>query len=110
MATMAPSPSSRDVPVTITIDPSGKITVTPDTFYVSKSKNQEVVWGCSDPNAYFTVEFNKNGSPFYESQFSKDHPCSGLVRRDVLPEHYRIYDYTVRVGGKSLDPGGGVDQ
>ncbi len=110
MATTAPGPVTREIPVGITIGPSGAITVSPDTFRVSKSKSEEVVWRCTDPKAYFTVDFDKNGSPFYESQFSSDFACSGLVRRDVLPDPGKIYRYTVRVGNEKLDPGGGVDQ
>jgi len=96
--------------VTITIDPSGAINVSPDPFFVSKGRNQEVVWVCSDRNAYFTVDFDKNGSPFYESQFGSSSPCSGLVRRDVLSDPHKIYKYTVRVRGNTLDPGGGVNE
>jgi len=62
-----------------------------------------------DGQPCFTVDFEKNGSPFYESQFSSDSPISGLVRRDVLPGPKR-YNYTVRAGDKSLDPGGGVKE
>ncbi len=110
MATTAPGPYTREIPVSITIDSSGAIKVSPGTFHVSKSKNEEVVWRCTDPNAYFTVDFDKNGSPFYESQFSSDFACSGLVRRAVLPAPARNYRYTVSVGNQKLDPDGVVDQ
>jgi hypothetical protein len=53
------------------------------------------------------VEFGTD-SPFYETQFTKDFPCSGLVRREVAPDDFRLYKYTVRVGKRILDPGGGV--
>jgi hypothetical protein len=105
---MAASPGCRDVPVTIRIEKDGAITVSPDPFFVSKGKNQEVAWICSDRKAYFTVDFDKNGSPFYEQQFSSSQPCSGLVRRAVLPDPHKTYSYTVRVRGKTLDPDGGI--
>lgn len=111
MATPAPTPSVREVPVHINVDAAGTITVQPPTFWVVKGENQEVVWDCTGPDPRnppeFTVDFEKNGSPFYESQFSSVCPCSGLVCRNVLPGP-KIYNYTVRVGVKSLDPGGGV--
>jgi hypothetical protein len=54
------------------------------------------------------VDFETNGSPFYESQFSSDAPVSGLAKRSVLAGP-KVYKYTVRVKGKDdLDPGGGV--
>ncbi len=119
MATAAPGPISREVFVHIIVDQqTGGIRVDPDRFWVSKGANQEVVWHCTstdpnDPHPDFTVDFNKkNGSPFYESQFSKDCPCSGLVQRDVEPNEKSglFYQYTVRVGTKSLDPDGGVQR
>lgn len=110
MAIAAPGPVPREIPVTITIDPSGAIKVSPQTFRVSKSNNEEVVWRCTDPSAYFTVDFGKDGSPFYESQFSSHSPCSGLIRRDVLPDPGKNYKYTVRVDSLKLDPDGIVVQ
>ncbi len=110
MATAVQSPGGRDVIVRIKVQPNGSIEVDPKRFFVSKNRDQEVVWVCSDPDAYFTVDFEKNGSPFYESQFSKDSPHSGLVRRNVLPDHHKPYKYTVRVEDKCLDPDGAVDR
>src|SRR5713226_8283226 len=112
MATPAPRPLGREVFVHIVVDNAGAITVDPDTFWVSKEKNEEVVWHCTstdprDPRPHFKVDFDKNGTPFHDSDFGKDSPCSGLVRRDVN-HGPKIYKYTVRVGDKSLDPGGGV--
>lgn len=113
MATAAHSPGSRDQIVTIEVLPNGSIQVKPKTFHISKSRDQEVQWVCSDLDAYFTVDFETNGSPFYESQFSKDNPFSGLVRRNVLADPIKRYKYTVRVKDRkedaTLDPDGAVD-
>jgi hypothetical protein len=108
-----PSPAFREVPVRIGLDAARNIVVDPEYFEVSKSGNEEVRWVCNQDHTCdelvpcFTVDFEKNGSPFYESQFSSNSPVSGLARRSVLPGPKR-YEYTVRVGSKSLDPGGGV--
>ena len=106
MATTAPSPTQREQIVSITLDPTGQIEVKPNRFEVIKSASQEVIWVCPLGD-YFTIDFG-NDSPFYESQFSKDCPCSGLVRRDELADPDKFYKYTVRVKGKSLDPDGVV--
>jgi hypothetical protein len=113
MATSALAPGNRDVVVHIGLNDKGEIEAVPEYFQVSKNGNEEVRWVCAQRHEHpqdrpcFTVEFEKNGSPFYESQFSSDAPVSGLVRRSVLAGP-KIYNYTVRVDGKSLDPGGGV--
>lgn len=96
------------VPVTITVDKKAGISVSPDPFFVRKHQDQMVRWNCV-PNQAFSVEFT-HGSPFYETQFSRDCPSSGLVRRNVVADKHRIYKYTVRVGEHILDPGGGVNK
>ncbi len=113
-ANIQEEPTSREVVVKVGLDSNQNIMVDVPYFYVSKSKNQEVKWVCDlghqcDPDEpCFTVDFDKNGSPFYESQFSSAAPFSGLAKRSVLPGP-KIYEYTVRVKGKpDLDPGGGV--
>jgi hypothetical protein len=93
--------------VTISIK-GGEIVVTPDPFYISKSKQEEVLWVAADPNLDFTVEFENGDSPFYEVQFSNDFPASGLVRRSVLSDPQREYEYTVRTGNMEKDPTGVV--
>jgi hypothetical protein len=106
---------SREVIVNVGLDSKESIEVFPPYFQVSKSKNEEVRWVCAQKHDHtkdrpcFTVDFEKNGSPFYESQFSSDAPVSGLAKRSVLPGP-KIYNYTVRVGDKTLDPGGGVKE
>ncbi len=110
MATAVHSPGGREVTVRIKVLPNGSIEVDPKRFVVSKDRDQEVAWVCSDPDAYFTVDFETNGSPFYESQFSKHSPHSGLVRRNVLHDRHKPYKYTVRVEDKCLDPEGVVDK
>ena len=101
-------------PVTVTISlKNGQLSVNPDPFVVHKHKDQMVMWECEPgPQFNFTVEF-ENGSPFYESQFSEHFPCSGVVRRNVLPDRSKPsrYKYTVRVENATpLDPGGEVDR
>jgi len=110
-------PVFRDVIVKIGLDSKTNIIkADPPYFQISKSKNEEVRWVCDQDHEHpkdgpcFTVDFEKNGSPFYESQFSSDAPVSGLAKRNVMPGP-KIYDYTVRIKGKpDLDPGGGVQQ
>ena len=111
----APALDSREVLVKIGLDDRGNIEATPDYFQISKGRNEEVRWVCvqnhkhNDDGPCFTVDFEKNGSPFYESQFSSEAPVSGLAKRTVLPGP-KIYEYTVRIGDKTLDPGGGVKE
>jgi hypothetical protein len=102
----------EQVVVLIGLDQDGEIVVHPKKFWVHKSENDEVEWFCfrkhdhNDPDdACFTVNFNKNGSPFSTSTFTSDHPRSGLP---VVGPSPREYGYTVTVGLKTLDPGGGV--
>jgi hypothetical protein len=113
MTKVAPAPQLREVSVEIGLDAKGNLVASPEYFYVSKSGNQEVRWVCAIAHEHnldgpcFTVDFEKNGSPFYEIQFSSDASYSGLVRREVLPGP-KVYEYTIRSGNKSTDPGGGV--
>ena len=119
MATPGPGldPVSREVIVKIGLDSKANIIkADPEYFQISKSKNEEVRWVCDQDHEHpkdgpcFTVDFEKNDSPFYESQFSSDAPVSGLAKRNVLPGS-KIYEYTVRMAGKDdLDPGGGVKE
>jgi hypothetical protein len=116
MTAPAPAFENREVVVRVGLNNKGEIEVDTEYFYVSKSRNQEVRWICAqdhehpkDQQPCFSVEFEENDSPFYEFQFSSDAPVSGLVRRSVLAST-KIYKYTVRIGDKSLDPGGGVRQ
>jgi hypothetical protein len=106
-------PDCREVVVKVGLNGKGDVEVSLDYFSVSKIGNQEVRWECAQNHDHtkcspcFSVEFENNDSPFYEFQFSSDAPVSGLVRRSVLASS-KVYKYTVRVGDKSLDPGGGV--
>lgn len=81
-----------------------KIVVEPEIFEIHKHLDQVVRWTCTEGDGEFLVEFTD--SPFYESQFSKDAPVSGLARRAILAAADRVYKYTVRVGKLTLDPGG----
>ena len=111
------NPVSRDVIVKIGLDSKTNIIkADPEYFQISKKKNEEVRWVCDQDHEHpkdgpcFTVDFEKNGSPFNEFQFSSDAPVSGLAKRNVMPGP-KIYNYTVRIKGKpDLDPGGGVQQ
>jgi hypothetical protein len=114
-----PVPTGAVVKIVITYDPneeeSKKITVSPSYFLVSKRECEQVEWVCEkagqpgQPGPPFNVDFTgKFGSPFYESQFSDQVPFSGPVRRNVLPDENKNYEYTVRIGKTLLDPGGGV--
>jgi hypothetical protein len=115
MATQATALETREVIVKIGLDSEGNIEAVPNYFEVSKRRNEEVRWVCAQNHTHdecgpcFTVDFEKNGSPFYESQFSSAAPVSGLAKRSVLPGP-KVYNYTVRVGDKTLDPGGGVKE
>lgn len=106
MATAGPATRKT---VVIHVDVKGAVESTePKVFEISKSNQEEVIWRVDSKQAvYFTIEF-KGASPFYESQFSTDFPVSGLVRRSVLADPLKKYEYTVRAGGKTLDPGGVV--
>src|SRR5215475_4507626 len=94
-----PAPEPREVPVKIGLDEKGNLVASPEYFFVSKSRNQEVKWACAIAHEHshdgpcFTVDFEKNGSPFYEAQFSSDASYSGLVRREVLAGP-KVYEYT----------------
>ncbi len=102
-------PENPVVDVTIRVNEMGEISsVSPDHFVVHKLQDQVVRWSCI-PDQDFSIEF-ANDSPFYESQFSRDCPCSGIARRNVVADKGRNYKYTVRVGGKTLDPDGGVEK
>jgi hypothetical protein len=116
MATPSFGARGREVIVKVGLDSCDNIEVVPAYFLISKSRNEEVKWVCTQEHEHstdgpcFTVDFEKNGSPFYESQFSSDAPFSGAARRSVLPGP-KIYEYTVRIKGKKdLDPGGGVQK
>ena len=102
------TPCSRDQEVRITVNPvTGVPIVSPPLFRIGKGKFEEVHWIC-DQN--FSVNFNKDGSPFYESQFDQDHPYSGLpLRLGTGLGDLRKYNYSVTVGGRTLDPQGVVD-
>lgn len=117
MAT-APKAIGEAVPVNIIVDNTGAIKVEPDPFWVSKGKNEEVVWHCTstdpnDPHPDFEVVFGtERGSPFHETRFNKERQRSGLVKPDAKvsgPKDPYLYKYTVTVGKNSLDPGGGVN-
>jgi hypothetical protein len=112
MATTSPALSSergKVVTVTIHVDSKGEVErVNPEPFAISKGRYQQVLWQASDPNAHFTVDFGDD-SPFDYTQFSDAEPYSGLVRREVLGDPGKYYKYTVRAGGRTLDPGGVVN-
>lgn len=104
-----------EVAVVIELDPNGNIVVHPDPFWVHKSEDEEVKWFCSlehkhgdANNPCFTVDF-KGNSPFEcTTLFKGHHAHSGCARTSVQPDPNKLYKYSVTVGDKTLDPGGGV--
>lgn len=117
--TPQPTPTGREERVIITYEPSNpnskeKIRVDKLNFWVSKGDCEQVRWVAENSNGSippprFTIDFNgKNGSPFNYTQFSDQVPFSGLVRREVLADLGKNYEYTIRIGEDSRDPGGGV--
>jgi hypothetical protein len=102
-AGQAKSKDARTHIVKITTDTGGRIeSVDPEEVTISKSKQEEVVWEINK-DEYFTVDFGDQ-SPFYESQFSKDDPVSGLVQRRVLYDPGKKYKYTIRTKHGHKDP------
>ena len=109
----------RILEVPITADNPSGITVDTELFQVSKALDQsklQVEWICTSNG--FAVEF-KDESPFRDPRFTRTTPgsvLSGPVRDNVqsddhLPDDSRKnYRYTVRLGGRVLDPGGVVDR
>lgn len=98
--------------VTISRNAEGNPQVGPDPFILHKLDDQMVKWVLAadlPQNLAFTIEF-KGSSPFHESQFSKDHPCSGLARRNLVTDPQRVYEYSVWLDGRFVDPGGVVDK
>jgi hypothetical protein len=102
------SETENVVIVTIQVNGKGELQGDPGTFEIYKSKHQQVLWRASDGKSHFNVDFGED-SPFEYAQFSDVEPYSGLVRRDVLGDPGRYYKYTVRAGGKTIDPGGVVN-
>jgi hypothetical protein len=106
MATPGPAFSPLQQ-VTIYVDSKGDLLrVDPDTFYISKSGHEGVLWQSAPPNAAFTVFFVD--SPFYNTDFDQNDPYSGEVRRKV-PGSRQNYKYSVKAGTKTIDPGGVVN-
>jgi hypothetical protein len=100
---MQQSGNDREVIVRIRVE-NGRIRVEPETFHIHKHLDQEVKWICDEADGEFLVEFKE--TPFYEFQYSKDAPVSGLAKRAILADKHKVYKYTVRVGDLVLDPGG----
>jgi hypothetical protein len=106
------------VSITININAKGEVeSVEPNSFQISKSRHQQILWRVSDPAAHFNVSFDED-SPFEYTQFSDVEPYSGLVRREVLGDPNKYYSYRVTVtpanyegkkGSQAFDPGGVVN-
>jgi hypothetical protein len=110
--TKLPRTSGESVIVVVCPDPTTKqIRVFPETFWISKSKKEEVLWICKQdhnhgPNACFSVHFEEE-SPFENRKFHDDWAMSGGPV--VAPHPTKLYKYTVLVDGyPPLDPRGGV--
>jgi hypothetical protein len=110
--TKLPRTSGEPVIVVICPDPTTKqIRVFPETFWISKSKKEEVLWICKQdhnhgPKSCFSVHFEEE-SPFENRKFHDDWAMSGGPV--VTPHPTKLYKYTVFVDGyPPLDPRGGV--
>lgn len=108
-------PAPREVRVHIGLNAQGKITVEPNPFWIYRCEQEQVRWVCvqrhthGDPknDPCFIVDFEKEtGSPFVRSQFQGHGDVSDLPRADATDN--QEYKYTVRIGNKIWDPGGGV--
>jgi hypothetical protein len=88
--------------IEITLDSNGKPQLAKGQLCVEidRSKDEEVLWVFNGP---FRIDF-KDVSPFYEDQFNETFRQSGLVRRGVLPSRVRVYEYSIEINGKTLDP------
>lgn len=93
--------------VTVTIDPTFEYKFDPNPFHISKDFGDQVRWATRDPNASFEVDFED--SPFERAHFDNSHNCSGPLRKEVQGDKTHVYKYTVKVNGKTLDPGGIID-
>jgi hypothetical protein len=109
MATPTHGPSTPPVPVPVQINRPPN--ANPDTFWVSVSKNEEVVWHCMQNHQHgngkcFTIEF-PGESPFAGHIFHDHGVRSGLPV--VPPDDHKLYKYNVTIPGEPpLDPQGGV--
>lgn len=112
-----PKKRTGTVAVVIEVDKQGNIVVEPDTFWVSKSGEQEVKWFCAIAHNHeehkpcFKVDFkDAENSPFEKPHFEHHHAHSGCVKSAVVPDQNKLYKYTVSMPGKApLDPTGGVE-
>lgn len=88
--------------IEITVDKQGKPHIAGDlrAVTIDRTKDEEVIWVSEMP---FRIDF-KGDSPFYEDQFNQTYRRSGLVRRGVLSDKFRTYEYTIEINGKTLDP------
>lgn len=91
------------------------ITVDEPVFWIHKGNCEQVHWSARNkdgslPDPEFTVHFGKNGCPFHYEVFNNTMPFSGLVRRDVLPDKHRLYEYSIQIEDVVLDPRGGVQE
>lgn len=107
MATPVLAPRGRTV--IVTVDPKLNDMTDPQTFHISKSHHDHVMWIAADPATSFTVKF-RNAGPFHYQDFDdKNYPCSGLVRRDITPDSGKRYKYSVTANGRTVDPTGIID-
>lgn len=88
--------------IEITVDKQGKPHIAADlrALTIDRTKDEEVIWVSELP---FRIDF-KGDSPFYEDQFNQTYRRSGLVRRGVLSDKFRTYEYTIEINDKTLDP------
>ena len=86
---------------TVTIFPGNPPTLSEDPVSISKSKNEEVVWKCSEE---FSVTI-AGTSPFVSQHFTQTTNHSGVPILTPDPGVSLQFKYSVEVGGQVADPG-----
>jgi hypothetical protein len=102
MATVQAIPVPLALVVTITPVPGGDPIVAPDPVVLSRKANHAIEWRCSDPNAEWSIEFDRNDCPFTEHRYHGQNRHSGPV---CVISREKPYKYDVIVNGRRLDPG-----
>jgi hypothetical protein len=86
---------------TVKIFPGNPPTVSEDPVSLSKSKNEEVAWTCSEK---FTVTM-EGTSPFVSQHFTQSTNHSGVPILTPDAGVSLSFKYSVEVGGHIADPG-----
>lgn len=90
----------KQKPITISLDASGNIVVTPDSQEIRLE--EEAAWQTNPPGTKFHVKF-KDKTPFANGDFDENNPNSG--KPTVAPTQPPTkYHYEVRYKNEVLDP------